>query len=165
MALGWDYINKIITIPRDDLIFVDPVYELDTIWFINEVRADISNQTRIWIEDVYIRTPDVGPIVGTVYAGTIQLINGWRIQFDPDELYSVLLTGSNNDLWDIAGGKLVPQNVQVIPTNSAGLVINASITPQDVWEYVFSSGNKAELELLRARINAGNAFAVSASQD
>lgn len=165
MALSWDYINKIITVPRDDLTFVDPVYECDTIWLMNQIRAEISDQQHIWVDDVYVRTPDIGPIVGTVYAGTLQLINNWKIQFLPDEQYSVLLLGSNNDLWDVGGGKLVPNSVQVIPTNSAGLVINSGVDAQEVWNYIFSSGNTAQFELLKARLNAGNAFAVSAAQD
>ena len=162
MALGWDYINKIITIPRADLVYVDPVYELDTIWLMNEIRAELSDEEHIWVEDVYLRTPDVGPIVGTVYAGTLQLINGWKIKFDPDELYSVLLIGSNNDFWDVAGGKLVPQNVQVIPTNSAGLVVNQGVDAQAVWAYIFGTGNTAAKELERARKAAEVARNVSA---
>jgi len=151
MSLSWDYVNKIITIPRADLVFVDPVYELDTIWLMDEIRAEISDEMHIWVEDVYVRTSDVGPIVGTVYAGTLQLINGWRLQFDPDEAYSVLFTGSNNDFWDVAGGKLMPQNIQPIPTNSAGLIVNTPVDAQAVWAYIFGTGNTAAAELEKAR--------------
>jgi hypothetical protein len=61
-------------------------------------------------------------IVGVTYSRFIEILPPYTITFE-DGQYSVILNGSNNNIWDIAGGVLNQNQVQVIPTNSAGLQI------------------------------------------
>ncbi len=60
-------------------------------------------------------------VAGTTYARKIEIINGYKIQFSPNSQWSVRLSGSNNNLFDVQNGVLVQNQVQVIPNNSAGL--------------------------------------------
>jgi len=61
-------------------------------------------------------------IAGTTYASAYRLTQLYAIQFE-DGNYSVRLQGTNNNLFDIADGRLIKNNVLVIPGNSAGLQI------------------------------------------
>lgn len=170
MALSWDFVNKIVTVPQSDCVLVSGTfYTLDTNWFKNELNAELSNETHIWVDDVYTHNTEVGPIAGTTFARTIQIINGWQVQFSPDAQWSVQLEGSNNDIWSIGDGILVQNQVQVIPTNSGGLITGGAAgggaTAQEVWEYPMSTTREAQEELVKASRDAGNAFAVSASKE
>ena len=170
MALQFDFVNKIVTVPQSDCTLVSGTfYTLDTNWFKNELNKELSDEQHIWVEDIYIHNTEVGPIAGTTFARTIQIINGWMVEFSPDAQWTVQLEGSNNDIWSVGDGILVQNQVQVIPTNSAGLITGGTATggatAQEVWEYILTSGDEAQVELIKARLNAGNAFAISASQD
>jgi hypothetical protein len=61
-------------------------------------------------------------IAGITYARTIEIINGYSLEFE-DGQYTVIIEGSNNNFHDVLNGILVQNQVQVIPTNSAGLQI------------------------------------------
>jgi hypothetical protein len=51
------------------------------------------------------------------------MINGFSIEYDDSGgAYSVRLSGSNNNLFDVEAGILVQNTVQVIAGNSAGLI-------------------------------------------
>jgi len=52
-------------------------------------------------------------------------INGYNVTFE-NGLYSVMLVGSNNNLFDVENGILNQNYVQVIPGNSAGLIVKTS---------------------------------------
>ena len=62
-------------------------------------------------------------VAGTTLARSIEMINGYQVQFTPDSQWTVQLEGSNNNLWSVGDGILSQNQVQVIPTNSAGLVV------------------------------------------
>ena len=166
MAFTYDYLNKIISVPQADLTFVSGTfYTMDTNWFKNQLLAEMGSESGIWSDTMYQHNTEVGPIVGTTYARTIEIINGWSVQFLPDSQWSVQLEGSNNNIWDIQGGVLVQNQVQVIPTNSAGLIVGGSgsgASAADVWNYVGGSAVNKEDDLIKARKAAESAFAVSA---
>ncbi len=64
-------------------------------------------------------------ILGTTFARVIEIINGYTLEFE-DGAYTVKLVGSNNNLFDSA--VLVRNQVQVVSTNSAGLIASATDT-------------------------------------
>lgn len=170
MALSFDFVNKIVSVPQSDCTLVSGTfYTLDTNWFKNELNKELSDQEHIWVEDIYTHNTEVGPIAGTIFARTIQIINGWMVQFTPDAQWTVQLEGSNNDIWSVGDGILVQNQVQVIPTNSAGLIVGSGtgggLTAADVWAHVGNSQVDKEDDLIKARKAAENSFAVSAAQD
>lgn len=155
MALSFDFTNKIIIVPQSDCTFVSGTfYTLDTNWLKNEINKELADEDHIWVEDIYVHNTEVGPIAGTTFARTIQIINGWSIQFSPDSQWTVQLEGSNNDIWSVGDGILIQNQVQVIPTNSAGLIVGGTGTggtdPASVWNHLLDSGNRAQDELVSA---------------
>lgn len=144
MALSLNPATKVITIPKADLAPVTgTLYALDTDAFRLEVNALLSSEPYIWLDDAYTHNTTV-TVAGTTFARTIEFINGFSVEFDDSsgtDPYSVRLEGSNNNIFDIQNGILVQNLVQVIPTNSAGLIQvegGAGNTPQEiasaVWE-------------------------------
>jgi hypothetical protein len=70
--------------------------------------------------------------------------------------YSVQLSGSNNNIWDIGGGILNQNTVQVIPTNSAGLQIvsvGSGVLPSDITDIADAVWD----ELLSGHTDTGSA--------
>jgi hypothetical protein len=122
----------IINVPQSYLTLVQgTLYSMDT----NQFRLDLKD-----LEDspsgmshpkTHLHNTEVGPIVGVTYARVIQIIPPYSVQFE-DGAYSVTLTGSNNNIFDIQGGILVQNQVQVIPNNSAGLVVTGG-SGSSVW--------------------------------
>lgn len=169
MAITIDPATKVISIPQSDCTLVSgTVYTLNTeTVFRAQVNALLASEDYIWMDDAIAHNTEY-TIAGLVYARSISIINGYTIEFTPDSQWSVVLEGSNNDLWDVLSGILVQNQVQVIPTNSAGLVnvsALAGATALEIWEHILTSGQQAQAELIKARLNAGNAFSVSASKD
>ena len=135
MALSLNPATKVVTIPQADLAFVSgTLYTLDTNQFRKDLWDMLSSETYIWMPAAFVHNTAVS-IVGTTYARQILLINGYAVEFE-DGQYSVRLEGSNNDIWDIQTGKLIQNQVQVIPTNSAGLIQTATsgLTPTESTE-------------------------------
>jgi len=134
MSLSINWATSTITIPIADLSLVSSnVYTYDTSNFHTQVGLLQDSEQGITYDDI-ISYNSPYSVVGVTYAPKIELINGFKVQFE-DGLYSVTLTGSNNNLFDIGSGKLVRNNVQVIPTNSAGLqtvATGSGVTSQDV---------------------------------
>lgn len=127
MALSFNYLTKTISVPQADLTFVSGTfYTCDTNWLKNQILAELGSESGIWENDIYLHNTEVGPIAGTTFARTIQIINGWQIEFTPNSQWTVQLEGSNNDIWSVGDGVLVQNQVQVIPTNSAGLIVGGS---------------------------------------
>ena len=133
MAFTVDPLTNIITVPKTDLTLVSgTLYEYDTDTFRLELKDFEASPTGI----VYLKTHNHNTevvIVGITYARTIDVIAPWSIEFE-DGQYTVILIGSNNNIWDVASGILEQNQVQVIPTNSAGLIVKetlSAITEQD----------------------------------
>ena len=134
MALSLDPATKIISVPQADLSHVTgTLYSCDT----NQLRKDITDllasENYIWMDDAYNHNTEV-TVAGVTYARTLEFINGYSIKFTPDSQWTVRLEGSNNNIFDVENGILVQNQVQVIPTNSAGLQVVSSgsgVTEQD----------------------------------
>lgn len=116
-----DWPNKLITVLRSELTLISgTLYELDTDWFRLQLKAQEDTIDGI----VWPRTHDhVGgyTVAGITYARKVEILNGYKVQFE-DGQYTVRLVGSNNNIFDVAGGILVQNQVQVISNNSAGLI-------------------------------------------
>jgi hypothetical protein len=149
MALTLDPATLQITIPQADLSFVSgTLYTLDSDAFRKGVMTLLASETYIYLPFPYIHNTEV-TVAGTTYARTLEFINGYSIKFeDTGSQYSVRIEGSNNNIFDVENGILVPTSlVTVIPTNSAGLILNQTgILPGDisaiaaaVWNYAVSS--------------------------
>jgi len=123
MALSLDPASRLITVPQADLTFVSgTLYELDTNQFRKDVFDLLSGENYIWMPDAFTHNTEV-TVAGTTFARTLEFINSYSVQFeDTGAEYSVRLVGSNNNIFDVDNGILIPTGkVTVIPTNSAGL--------------------------------------------
>jgi hypothetical protein len=133
MAVSINPSTQVITIPQADLTNVSgTLYSLDTNALREEIIDLLDSEPWIPFPDVFAHNTEV-TIAGVTYARFIEVVNGWSFTFE-DGAYSVLLTGSNNNIWDIQNGILNQNQVQVIPQNSAGLITVVSgsgVTEQD----------------------------------
>ena len=121
MALSVDPSTLIITVPKADLTLVSgTLYEMDTNAFRLAVETLLSSEAYMWMPTAIRHNTQV-TVAGTTFARTIEMINGYSVQFE-NGTYSVRLAGSNNNLFDVENGILQQNSVQVIAQNSAGLI-------------------------------------------
>ena len=146
MALTVNYTTQVISVPKTYLTLVSgTLYELNT----NQFRLDLASiqdsEEGIPYPTMYSHNTEV-TVAGTTFARTIEIINGYSIEFE-DGQYSVRLEGSNNNYFDIENGVLVQNQVQIIAQNSAGLVSGggtASVDQQDVRDAMGLSSTSGE---------------------
>lgn len=128
-----DWGTKVITIPQTDLTHISgTLYELDTNSFRLSLKSLEDNEEGMPFPRTHTHNTEVS-VAGITYARTIEIINGYSITFE-DGQYTVVLSGSNNNFFDVANGILNQNQVQVISTNSAGLQIvtqGSGVTDQD----------------------------------
>lgn len=123
MAIVPNWITKTFSIPQADLTFVSgTLYELNTESGFRQLINTLMASEEGIVFDTPINHNTEVAIAGITYARLIEMINGYSIVFTPDSQWSVRLVGSNNDMFDIENGKLNQNQVQVIPSNSAGLI-------------------------------------------
>lgn len=123
MALSVDWATRIITVPQADLAFVGgTLYALDTDAFRLELKSIEADVIGIHFPDTH-RHVTTTTIAGTTYARFVEMINTFQVRFE-DGQYAVRLDGSNNNIFD--EGVIVRNQVSVISTNSAGLVVVTS---------------------------------------
>jgi hypothetical protein len=160
MAMTVDYLTKIISVPKTDLQLISgTLYELDTNQFKKDLAALQDDEAGMPFPDMFQHNTEV-TVAGTTFARTIEIINGYSIEFE-DGQYSVRLAGSNNNIFDVASGILVQNQVQIIATNSAGLVVSGTAPSQqqirDAMELDTTSGKDSVDSKL------DNNFAISAA--
>lgn len=138
MALSINRLTSVIFIPKADLSFISgTLYGLDTDAFRLELKGIEDSSEGM----AFLRTHKHNTAVtvaGVTYARFVEIINGYSVEFE-DGAYSVNLSGSNNNIFDIAAGILVQNQVQVIPNNSAGLIqvtSGSGVLPSDVTDIV-----------------------------
>jgi hypothetical protein len=121
MAITLDPATRVFSIPQADLTLVTgTLYSADTDALRIEMMALLASEDYIWMPDSYIHNTEV-TVAGVNYARTLITINNYSYTFTPDAQWSVRLEVSNNDWFDVEAGNLNQNQVQVIPTNSAGL--------------------------------------------
>jgi hypothetical protein len=121
MAITINYLTKVINVPQADLTFVSgTLYELDIDTFRRALNDIADSEEGITEPDTHIHNTEV-TIVGDIYARQVIITNGYSVEFE-DGQYTVKLVGANTNVHDVAAGILVQNQVQVIPTNAAGLI-------------------------------------------
>lgn len=135
MAITVDYLTKIISIPQADITFVTgTLYELDTDWFRLQLKAIEASTDGMPFQDMHLHNTEV-TVAGTTFFRTIEIINGFSVEFIPDAQWSVRLAGSNNNIFDVENNILVQNQVQVIAQNSAGGIVvetgTSGLTPTE----------------------------------
>jgi hypothetical protein len=138
MAITINPLTSVINIPQADLTFLSgTLYELDTDVFRLALKGIEDDQGGITFLKTHTHNTEV-TIAGVVYARLVSILAPYSVTFE-DGQYTVLLKGSNNDIWDVASGILNQNQVQVIPSNSAGLqtvVSGSGVTAQDIIDIV-----------------------------
>lgn len=134
MAFSINPITHVITIPQSDLTFVSgTLYTHDTEAFRLELKAWEATLVGMGHPKTNNHNTQVA-LAGTIYARGINILPPYSIEYE-NGFYSVVLQGSNNNIFDIQGGILVQNNVQVIPGNAAGLIIaetgTSGLTPSE----------------------------------
>lgn len=141
MAITIDYSTSprfTIRVPQGDLtLILGSLYELDTDVFRLDLKALEAAEQGIVFQDTHRHNTEV-TVAGTTFARTVEVLNSsnssqldkYQVLFTPDTQYSVRLVGSNNNIFDLQNFVLDNAVTQVIPTNSAGLIISGStLTP------------------------------------
>jgi len=145
VATSIDYsgVVKRIIIPQADLTLISgTLYELDTEVLRDDLKALEDDELGIAFSDTHRRNAPV-TVGGETFAQSIEILNDtvipvqdeYEIFFSPDTTYSVKLVGSNNNLFDIQNAILANTVTQVIPSNSAGLIIKevgSAVLPADI---------------------------------
>lgn len=122
MAYTYDYATLTITVPQSDLTLVTgTLYDLDTKVFKETVADEQDSDRGMPFVNAISHNTEV-TVAGTTFARTVELINGWSLTFEDLPDYTVRLIGSNNNLFDVENSILNQNQVQVISTNSAGLI-------------------------------------------
>jgi hypothetical protein len=150
MAITIDWLTKIISVPQSDLTFISgTLYEMDTDWFRLQLKAIEASEEGMPFEDTHIHNTQV-TVAGTTFFRTIEIINGYSVQFTPDAQWSVRLAGSNNNIFDVENGILVQNQVQVIAQNSAGgQIVETGVSGLTSAESAQLSGIDITLNILR----------------
>ena len=131
VTVNWG--TKVITVPQSYLTHISgTLYELDTNQFRKDLKALEDDEEGMPFPRTHNHNAEV-TVAGVTYARTIEIVNGYSVTFE-DGQYSVRLVGSNNNLFDVGAGILNQNQVQVIPTNSGGLVSQGAL--EDSVEYL-----------------------------
>lgn len=136
ITIDWGNTN-IIFIPQSYLTLVNGTfYQLDTNQFrleLKRLEADV-NEGSVYTR-THVHNSEV-TVAGTTFARTIEIIPPYSVEFE-DAKYTVQLIGSNNNIFDTQNGILNQNQVQVIPTNSAGLIVSSTLSfGASTWEEV-----------------------------
>lgn len=123
MAITLDASTLVFSIPQADLTLVTgTLYDADTNALRQEMMALLASEAYAWLPDPYAHAEEV-TVAGVTYARTLITKGGYSYTFTPDAQWTARLIGSNNDFFDVENGILNQNQVQVIPTNSAGLQV------------------------------------------
>ncbi len=122
MAITANWLTKTFSVPQSDLTFITgTLYEMNTETdFRQAINAVMASEEGICFSDPIRHNTEV-TVAGTTFSRTIEIINGYSITFTPNSQWTVRLSGSNNNLFDVENGILNQNQVQVIAQNSAGL--------------------------------------------
>jgi len=122
VAITIDRLTNVISIPQSDLAHLSgTLYSADTNAIRLALKAIDASEEGIVYPDTHNHNTTVD-LFGVTYARTLEILAPYSVTFTPDALWSVRLEGSNNNFGDIEAGILNQNQVQVIPTNSAGLI-------------------------------------------
>ncbi len=124
MAISINWQTQVIFVPQADLTLVGgTLYELDTDAFRLALKDLEDGEEGQPFPDTHRHNTEVS-VAGTTFARSIEIINGYSVEFE-DGQYTVRLVGSNNNLFDVENGILAQNQVQIIAGNSAGLIVGS----------------------------------------
>jgi len=133
MAISITWADHVIHVPQSYLNLVSgTIYELDTEQFRLDLKALEASVYGMPNLKTHLHNTTV-TVAGTTYARSITILPPYSVEFE-DGQYTVILVGSNNNIFDVANGILVQNQVQIIPTNAAGLIVHnvgSGVTAQD----------------------------------
>lgn len=125
MAISMDWTNKIINIPRDDMLLIQSapteIRELNLDNFRLELRSIEASEEGMPFLPTHTH---IAPITvgGVTLARVIEIINGYTVTFE-DGQYAVNLSGANSNVGDVVN----VNQVSVRSANSAGLTYSKQI--------------------------------------
>ncbi len=148
MAISIDWGTKVITVHQTDLTLISgTLYEMDTDQFRKDLKSLEDGEDGMPFPDTHKHNTEV-TVAGVTYARFIEIINGYSITFE-DGQYSVRLTGSNNNFFDVGNGILNQNQVQIITGNTAGLIVAGSgVTEQDKTDIADAVWDDADAALI-----------------
>lgn len=133
MPISIDWGTHVISVPKSYLTLSSgTIYTIDT----EQFRLDLKALEETFYGMAHLKTHlhnTTVTIAGVTYARAIQILAPYTVEFE-DGQYTVILEGSNNNIFDVQNGILVQNQVQLIPTNSAGLQVvtqGSGVTEQD----------------------------------
>ena len=128
MAITIDWDDKIIQVPRNDLLLVQSapteIRELDIDAFRLELKALEASAEGMPFVDTHNHNPPV-TVGGVTLARVIEIINGYTVTFE-DGQYAVNLVGANSNIADVTN----VNQVSVRSANSAGLTYSKEVEDQ-----------------------------------
>ena len=149
MPITIDPLTFVIYVPQSYLsLITGTLYELDTDRFRLDLKGIEDDEGGITFLATHAHNTEV-TVAGVTYARTVEILPPYSITFE-DGQYSVKLTGSNNNIFDIEAGVLNQNQVQVIPTNSAGLIVKSTGSGLSVEEHDKLVGLPEETEIADA---------------
>lgn len=161
MAFTIDHVTKIISIPKADLTLESgTIYSMDSDAFRLALKDWEDSEAGMPMPDTHRHNTEV-TVSGTTYVRTIEIINGYSLEFE-DGQYTVIIQGSNNNFHDVLNGILQQNQVQIIPSNSAGYITVetgvSGLTPTESQQL-----EDAYTEAAAANVSAGNAETAASS--
>ena len=122
MTISVNPATFLISVPKADLTLITgTLHEHDTEAFRLELIDFEDSELGIVLPRTHVHNTEV-TIVGVTYARFIEILSPYSVEYE-DGAYSVRLSGSNNNLFDVENGILVQNSVQIIAQNSAGLIV------------------------------------------
>jgi len=156
MAISVDWGSKLITVNQSDteISFVSgSTYQLDTNAFRLALKALEDDETGIPFNRI-TKHNKVVTIDGINYVRSWEILNGYTVVCLPDTAWRLRMDGQSNNNFH-SEGILILNNVQVIPSNSAGNTVTetgvSGLTAQEATDLTTAA---SEAELARKLIDA-----------
>jgi hypothetical protein len=148
MAITINWGTQVISIPQSDLTNLGGGrFELNIDWFRLQLKALEESEDGIMFPDTHRHNTEV-TLSGTTYARSVEIINGYTVEFEPTmSPYTVVCVGANHNIGDV---KTV-NHVSLIIGNAAGLIVNtvgSGVLPSDVTDIANAAADKVWQEIL-----------------
>lgn len=161
-----DHASFVISIPKSDTVFVETnaltgyeVRSYDEYALMRELANYLDSEAGATLPQAFTHNTSV-TISGVVYARALVILAPYTVTFEAGQYQVKLVGGTNNNLLDV----LNPNNVSVIPANSAGLqTVNTAggggATAAEIWSYGTRTLTTAFPDVPTAEENAAAAIA------
>lgn len=123
MTISVNHLTKVISIPKSDTTFLSTnaltgyeVRSYDEYQLMRELASYLDSEDGVALPSAFTHATQV-TISGVVYARSLSFLAPYTVTFENGSYQVKLVGGTNNNMLDV----LNPNNVSVIPANSAGL--------------------------------------------